>query len=192
MEGSERGPGTDGTPTERPSRPPLDETELEVLRSRLGAAVSGTCPAWLSHRAEDIVQNALLQLFKTIRRSETKREFSSIYLAKAAHGAVVDEIRRLCRRKEDPADDGSFMEHAVSHRADPEDESRAREIGRGIQDCLGRLVRPRQLAVMLYLQGCSVPEAARRLGWTTKRTSNLVYRGLENLRECLAEKGMTP
>jgi RNA polymerase sigma-70 factor (ECF subfamily) len=50
----------------------------------------------------------------------------------------------------------------------------------------------RRRAVMLYLQGHSVPEAARLLGWTAKRTENLVYRGLADLRHCLRAKGHTP
>ena len=50
--------------------------------------------------------------------------------------------------------------------------------------------RERRLAVTLYLQGHSVPAAARLLEWTAKRTENLVYRGLADLRECLTAKGM--
>jgi RNA polymerase sigma-70 factor (ECF subfamily) len=114
-----------------------------------------------------------------------------MYLAKAAHGATVDEIRRRCRRKETASREDEMME-AQSEAANPERESSSREIGRGIQDCMNRLVRPRRLALMLYLQGCTVPETARRLGWDVKRADNLVYRGLRDLRQCLAEKGMKP
>jgi RNA polymerase sigma-70 factor (ECF subfamily) len=46
--------------------------------------------------------------------------------------------------------------------------------------------------VILYIQEHTVPEAARILGWTLKRTENLVYRGLADLRACLAAKGQTP
>ena len=48
------------------------------------------------------------------------------------------------------------------------------------------------MAVTLYLQGHSVPEAARVLDWPAKRTENLVYRGLADLRECLMKKGIQP
>ena len=44
----------------------------------------------------------------------------------------------------------------------------------------------------LHLQGHSVPDAARVLDWPAKRTENLLYRGLANLRECLMNKGMQP
>ena len=75
-------------------------------------------------------------------------------------------------------------------RQDPERIAAAREIGRGIQDCLSQMSRERRLAVTLYLQGHSVPEASRVLDWPAKRTENLVYRGLADLRECLEAKGM--
>ena len=68
----------------------------------------------------------------------------------------------------------------------------SREIGQGIRDCLARLKNERRMAVTLYLQGHSVPEASRILEWSTKRTENLVYRGLADLRECLLSKGLRP
>jgi RNA polymerase sigma-70 factor (ECF subfamily) len=46
--------------------------------------------------------------------------------------------------------------------------------------------------VTLYLQGHSVPDAARILDWPAKRTENLVYRGLADLRACLSNKGLRP
>ena len=75
---------------------------------------------------------------------------------------------------------------------DPERAAASEEIGRGIQTCLAHMKRDRRLAVTLYLQGHTVTEAARILEWPVKRTENLVYRGLADLRACLASKGMRP
>jgi len=61
-----------------------------------------------------------------------------------------------------------------------------------IRACLAAANRDRRLALVLYLQGHSVPEAARILGWDVKRTENLVYRGLADLRQCLLNKGHRP
>ena len=74
----------------------------------------------------------------------------------------------------------------------PERETRARQLGEGMRECMTHLARPRRLAITMYLQGHSVPDAGRILGWTTKKTENLVYRGLADLRRCLEAKGMTP
>jgi len=172
----------------------LDGTrpDLGDLRQRVARAVRRHCPAWLAAQAEDIVQNAILRLLRTLEKSDGNRTFSSVYLEKSVSGAVVDEIRRACRRREDPVENLEAMAPADLSRADPEHEARSREVARGILDCLSRLARPRRMAVALYLHGCSVPEAAGRLGWTMRRTESLVYRGLANLRQCLERKGLRP
>ena len=74
----------------------------------------------------------------------------------------------------------------------PERAGADREIRRGVRDCLLTLVRPRRLAVTLHLQGHSVRESAQLLEWNPKRVENLIYRGLGDLRRCLAGKGIAP
>jgi RNA polymerase sigma-70 factor (ECF subfamily) len=74
-------------------------------------------------------------------------------------------------------------------RPDPERHASFGELGAAIRDCLAAIKRERRLAVMLHLQEHQVPETARILGWSVKRTENLVYRGLANLRDCLRGKG---
>jgi len=120
---------------------------------------------------------------------EGNRPFPSSYLYKAAHSALVDEIRRVRRRREVDLEDEEVARVAVTPQ-DPERITASREVGRGILDCLAQMSRERRLAVTLYLQGHSVPEASRVLDWPAKRTENLVYRGLADLRECLMSKGM--
>lgn len=75
---------------------------------------------------------------------------------------------------------------------DPEHETASRQTGRGILACLARMKAERRRAVTLYLQGHSVPESSRILGWNRKRTENLVFRGLMDLRQCLIKKGLRP
>jgi RNA polymerase sigma-70 factor (ECF subfamily) len=170
----------------------LDDGAVEDLRTRVVAAVRRTCPRWLARQAEDIVQTVVTQLLKKILASEGERTFSSIYLEKAAYGATVDEIRRLSRRREQPVSEPEILERVGSPNPWPDAHASAGEVGRGIRDCLRNLVRPRRLAVTLYLEGCSVPETARRMDWTPKKAENLVYRGLADMRRCLDRKGLTP
>ncbi len=165
--------------------------DVEILRRRVAAAVRRVCPSWLARQADDITQDVLVRLTKA--SGEDSRRFSSMYLERAAYGATVDEIRRACRRRESPLPEGEGLaDLAPARSADPEREVASAEIGRAIQGCLLALVPRRRLAVTLYLQGCSVPESARRLGWSTKQTENLVYRGLADVRACLQRKGWTP
>jgi RNA polymerase sigma-70 factor (ECF subfamily) len=168
------------------------DEEFEVLRKRVSAAVMRHCPSWLGEQAEDIVQNVLVKLLKTLNKSEGNQKFSAVYLKKSVYSSVVDEIRRACRRKEDAVEDVGAVEPAPSIRTDPDRQSASLDISRGIVDCLKRLVRMRRVAVTFYLQGCSVPETARLMRWSSKKAENLVYRGLADLRNCLTRKGLAP
>lgn len=122
---------------------------------------------------------------------EGNRPLASSYLYKVTHSVLVDEIRRVRRRRETDLEEEGVAPVAVT-RQDPERIAASHEVGRGIQDCLSRMSRERRLAVTLYLQGHSVAEASSVLDWPAKRTENLVYRGLADLRECLVSKGMRP
>lgn len=151
---------------------------LELLRRRVVVAVRRTCPASLAEQAEDIVQNVMVQLVASGRAGEGKPDLSPTYLAKAAYGVAVDEIRRRCRRREDHVEDPRGLNGFAGSTPGPEQAAASREVARGIQDCLEHLVRARRVAVTLYLEGCSVPESAGLLRWSEKKTENLVYRGL--------------
>jgi RNA polymerase sigma-70 factor, ECF subfamily len=171
---------------------PLDPAAAEELRRRVVSAVRRTCPAWLARQADDIVQTVLTQLASTVARGEGTGTFAGIYLEKAAYGATANEIRRLYRRRETSMESRADVERWASPDPDPERRAGAREIAAHIRDCLVRIGGSRCLALTLYLEGCSVPETARRLAWPPKRAENLVYRGLKDLRECLKEKGLEP
>lgn len=173
-----------------------DRDEYERLRADLVRAVSRICPPWLAACADDLVQMALLRVLHVRRNSEGNAHFSTSYLRKVAYSALVDEIRRCRQRREVPIEDeaGEIEPGAerVSRIPDPEEQSTGRETGKAIRDCLGRLISPRRRAVTLYLQGHTVPEIGRLLGWSDKKADNLVYRGRTDLRECLEGKGVRP
>ena len=151
----------------------------------------------MGDHAEDIVQAALIKVMALAETGEGKRSLSSFYLYRVAHSALVDEIRRRQRRREvalevDESEDGRGGVVEPRTPGDPEQDASCRELGSAVRACLLSMTGDRRQAVMLYLQGHSVPDAARLLGWSGKRTENLVYRGLADLRQCLRAKGHTP
>ncbi len=173
-----------------------DELDLAQIRSVLSRAVARVCPPWLSDRKDDLIQVAAMRVMDLWNRREGTRSFSTSYLYKVAYSALVDEIRRVRRRREvaleaDPEEDGPPRELAASS-DDPERRAMSREVGRGIQSCLETLLPERRQAVALHLLGHSVQDSARILDFPFKRTENLIYRGLADLRACLQEKGLKP
>jgi RNA polymerase sigma-70 factor, ECF subfamily len=173
---------------------PSASIDYEKVRRDLARAVARLCPHWLVDQRDDLVQAAVMRVMQVSSRRTTEGEgntpLGASYLYKAAYSALVDEIRRVRRRRETGLEDQTV--EPTAEPADPERQAASRQIGAGIADCLTRLADDRRLAVTLYLQGHSVPESARVLGWAAKRTENLVYRGLTDLRGCLESKGMRP
>jgi RNA polymerase sigma-70 factor (ECF subfamily) len=178
--------------SETEARSGLSEEACSNLLKAIAKAVSRVCPAWLVDRRDDLAQAAMMKVMEIHRKSEGDRELSTSYLYKVAHSALVDEIRRIRRRREVAFEvDGGSEGHAVAL-DDPERSAAAEQIGRGIRDCLAAMKRERRLAVTLHLQGHRIAEAAKLLDCGEKRAENLVYRGLEDLRRCLSAKGFEP
>ena len=175
----------------------LSEQRWATLRAAMVRAVRRQCPAWLSADVEDIAQMAVAKVMAADKAGEGVPPLPPSYLYKVAHSALVDEIRRRKRRREEaldadgPAGESGRVREPVAV-GDPESDARLQELGAAVRTCLLAITRDRRLAVMLYLQQHTVPEASRLLGWTVKRTENLVYRGLADLRQCLLGKGHRP
>lgn len=172
-----------------------ETADYAQLHRDLVRAVDRVCPRWMADRADDLVQVAMMRVMEIQRKKEGTAELNAFYLRKAAYSAMIDEIRRLRRRQEVSFEGGSDEDEAISYDPaapdpDPERASAGRQVGRAIRDCLGLMVPPRRHAVTLNLQGHSVPEVGKLMGWTAKKAENLVYRGMADLRDCLGTKGI--
>ena len=162
------------------------------LKSVIERAVARVCPRRLAAQRDDIVQTALLRVLDVLRRGEQGGIRSSSYLWQVAYTVTVDELRRVSRRREVSLEEGEVIAMPVRRGPDPEHLAEGAEAGEAIRACLQALARPRRLAVTLHLFGFAAAEAARALGWDLKQVRNLTYRGLADLRRCLASKGVTP
>lgn len=160
------------------------------LRRSLHAEVARYCPPALRDRLDDIVQHAWMRLEAAGRRDARNRAPGTSLIKRVAFCAVMDENRRLTRRREVPIDAG--IEQAATGATGPARAAQAAEIRHALRDCLAGMIRNRRLAATLYLQGHSAPAAGRLLGWSTAKAESLVFRGLADLRRCLEGKGVTP
>ncbi len=175
----------------RSATPDQDE-RYRTLRADLSRTVRRVCPPWLADRHDDLIQVAVMRVMSVEEKTEGKRELSASYLYRVATSALIDEIRRLRRKNEVALDEADEKTPQSSPSPSPERVAASSEAARGLRDCLGRLKSERRIAVTLYLQGHSVPESAQVLGFTPKKTENLVYRALADLRRCLTAKGLQP
>jgi RNA polymerase sigma-70 factor (ECF subfamily) len=167
----------------------VSEEDCARLRRELKRAVGRTCPPGLRDDADDIVQESLIRVVAILRSREGKADLRSSYLWRVAYTATVDEIRRRRRRREVSLEEAS-AERVTDPAPGPFGARRGGEIGEALRDCLRRLTPSRRPAVVLHLQGYSVPDAARLLAASAKSVENLVFRGLADLRQCLRSKGL--
>lgn len=165
-------------------------TDTAEIRQVLERAVARLCPAWLQASRDDLVQTAALKIYERQQSGEGKPGLKASYLYKTAHSVLIDEIRRVQRRDESSLEQSPS--ESVSEAPDPYQTTVGWTLSKAMRECMARLVEARNLAVTLHLQGHRVPEIARLLDWKTKQADNCVYRGLADLRNCLAEKGFEP
>jgi RNA polymerase sigma-70 factor, ECF subfamily len=172
--------------------PPWDPEKLSAeIRPHIQRMVERLCPRWLGPRCDDIVQVAVLRVLRSREKTEENRLPPASFLWKVALRVTVDEIRRAARARES-CGDGSLPDGPAPPSGEPDQQLAAREIHAGISDCLVRLGAGRREAVALYVLGNTIPEVAVLLGFGEKRTENLVYRGMADLRKCLRVKGLKP
>ncbi len=145
----------------------------------------------MSDHFEDIVQLATMKVLRILREGEGNRVLAASYLKRVAYTVAIDELRRRKMDREIPMD-ADLERRAVDVAPGPDRAADASVTQRALAACMARLNEARRIAVTAYLQGHTVPETARLSGWSGKRTENLVYRGLQQLRECLRAKGVTP
>lgn len=165
----------------------MNEVDAEV-RAQLVRYVGRVCPAWLSPHREDLVQMAAVKLMRTA----SDKEWTDGFLSRVAYSVVIDEIRRKRRRNE--VGMSPSMPERIMNSGDlsPETQVRGSQVGEALLECVATLKESRRRAVTLYLQDHPVPEIAERMGCDRKRASNLLYRGLEDLREALRSRGLAP
>lgn len=158
------------------------------VRERLAYHVRRVCPAWMDGQREDLVQVALVKLLRTT----SERALDHGFLRRVAYSVVVDEIRRRKCRTEVGMSPSLPDRMAASGELSPETLARGAEIGQRLLTALESLPSERRRAVTLYLQDHGVPDVAELLGCDRKRASNLVYRGLADLRDALRADGVVP
>ncbi len=177
-------PGLRRSPGERVNT--ARSTDAEVWQ-KLHQFVHRISPPWLGDQRDDLTQMAAVKVLRS-----GKTHLPSALLYRVAYSVVIDEIRRWRRRNEICMSPSMPDRLARSDELSPETRARGSEIGATLIECLGELNADRRRAVTLYLQSHSIPEIAVTLGCNRKRASNLVYRGLSDLRSELEIRGVRP
>jgi len=182
------------------TRSEIDE-RFERLMDRYAALlrsiVAQHCPRDLGIEAIDIEQEARVRLWRALTREKELTDPAS-YIYRVAVTTAIDAVRRVVARREDQlrteVSKDEERTKVVNLPADPAHGPDAVTARRELMDRIAATVRSlaenRRRAVELHLQGLSLAEIAELLGWTEPKARNLVYRGLDELRDALRREGI--
>lgn len=141
---------------------------------------------------DDVVQDLRVRVWKSFGTAELIRRAKPTYLYRVAVSASLDIIRR---RRTAKASATSIDLVPPSALADEKARADATlvgsELGRAVHEALDLLSESRRGVVRMYLAGYDRYEIADLLGWSEPKTRNLLYRGLEDLRQILSSRGIT-
>jgi RNA polymerase sigma factor (sigma-70 family) len=171
------------------------ERLLQRYASLLREQIALHCPRHLGIQIGDIEQEARMRLWKALQREKELRDPAS-YIYRIAVTATIDAVRRVIARREEQLNlqDENDEDRPITFAADamhqPDAVTERRELMGTISTAVASLAENRRRAVELHLQGLTLIEIADLLRWSEAKARNLVYRGLEDLREALRREGI--
>jgi RNA polymerase sigma-70 factor, ECF subfamily len=164
-----------------------DEAALAELYDRFGRIAYGLALRVLrdSALAEDAVQDAFLNVWRSADRFQAGRAKASTWVLTFVHRRAVDLVRREERRRTEPEE---AAPEPAGPGADEDVERRSkREV---VQDALRRLPPEQREAIELaYYGGYTQSELAERLGEPLGTIKSRMFSGLQRLRGLLDEAG---
>jgi RNA polymerase sigma-70 factor (ECF subfamily) len=164
-----------------------DENAVGELYDRFGKVAYGLAFRILQDAAlaEDAVQEAFLQIWRSAGSYQPERAKASTWLLTFVHRRAVDLVRREERRRTAPAESAP---EAAS--AGPDETVVARSRGEIVRDALRRLPAEQREAIQLaYFGGLTQSELAERLDQPLGTIKSRMFAGLQRLRVLLAEAG---
>ena len=164
-----------------------EEEALAELYDRVGRIAYGLALRVLRDErlAEDAVQEAFLQVWRSAATYRAERAKASTWVLTLVHRRAVDLVRREERRQADPLTDDSVLGQAPEQ---TEEAAWLRFERERVQAALAELPDVQREALELaYYGGFSQSELADRLGVPLGTIKSRMFAGLSRLRELLGD-----
>jgi RNA polymerase sigma-70 factor (ECF subfamily) len=176
-------------PAESPAARALERL-LAEFGPRLRAIVLARCPADRGIDPDEVEQEVRVRLWQALK-GENVIAHPASYLYRTTMSVIVDLLRRRSARPD--LDSGAAMAALELEPGDAGAEPSLRvggqELARALAGVLAALPERRRLPVQLHLQGFGFAEVARLLEVSDATARNLIYRGMEEVRERLGAMG---
>ena len=161
---------------------PSDLTAYRELLRRYEGLVVNTCRKLLGSNqdAEEIAQDALIQVFHKIHQFEGRSQFKT-WLYTIVHNYCRNRIGKIIRKREGQA---AYEEHAVDTMNDVAEPTHSNPISAQVEEALDKLKdRDREILVLKFMSGLTLQEIADVLELGLSATKMRLYRALDEFKE---------
>lgn len=137
---------------------------------------------------EDIIQEVKIKIWKILEDEKKIKSYAS-YIKKIVDSSVIDKLRKL-RREEQVLDFERrkiISELKTHYRTEIAFDKNLKKF---IAQSVDSLLESRRKVVKLFLLNMTIDEIAALFHWSKDKTRNLLYRGLNDLKKILKEKGI--
>ena len=167
---------------------------LEQVVGKFSGMLSATAAR---HRLDPAERDALtqelrLRLWRALKDNEAISSVSATYVQRATMSAALDLLRRRREREQALPDDDFSPSPAMRSSEHADVLLEASDVAQAVERALLVLPESRRAVVRLHLRGYEREEIGALLGWSEAKTRNLLYRGLEDLRNELTRMGFGP
>lgn len=165
--------------------------QLEATLAKLGRLVraAGAKLGVGDDELTALFQEVRIRLWRAHGESEEIERLPTSYVYRTATTAALDIVRQRRRHSEREPSIDTAPTSALVSRGSADDEVLASDLGAAITRELETMVEARRVVVRMHLSGYPREEIMSILGYSDAKVRNLLYRGLQDLRERLMKAG---
>lgn len=156
---------------------------IEKLSLVIHTSVQSFHPQKLGIDPEDLVQEIRIKLWKIFKSDKKIQNYSS-YIKRVINSIIIDQIRSS-RRYEKIID--------LEKQRNPQDQGISNvpiRIKKDVHLAINSLIESRRKVVRWFVFGLNINEISKILKIDETKTKNLLYRGLNDLKNILISKGI--
>ena len=164
---------------------------IEAALARLGRLVraAGARHGVGDDETGELMQDVRIRLWRAHTDSEEISRLPTSYVYRTATTAALDFIRKRRRNETREPSLDSAPTAALVSRTSADHDVLESDLGAAILRELDTMVEARRVVVRMHLSGYEREEIISILGWSDAKVRNLLYRGLQDLRERLTRAG---
>lgn len=170
----------------------LGSDSIERMIGDLSSYLSSTLNALGCQRygleKDDLLQEIRIRIWQVYTTKHSDIQYFNAYLKKIVLSVFINEIKKT--KKENKvleSAEACLSRHEGSNKDNPAVDEFLKS---ALLSSISALKEPKQLVVKLRLEGFSIGEIARMNSWSYRKTCNMFYRAIKELRPILGEKGI--